>query len=47
MANSIVLNELKIREDLRHSLEIYVLEGLESEDEINGVDIITELRRNC
>ena len=47
MADSLILNELKIRKDLSHSSEIDVLEGLESEDEINeGVDIITELIRD-
>ena len=29
-ADSLILNELKIREDLRHSLEIFVIERLES-----------------
>ena len=46
MADSLILNEL-LRKDLRHSLEIYALEGLECKDEIHeGVDIITELIRN-
>ena len=35
MANLLILNELNLREDLRHSLEIYVLDGLESKDEIS------------
>ena len=42
-----ILNELKICEDIRHSLDIYEINDLDTEDEINeGLVIISDLSQN-
>ena len=45
--NQNILTELKVREDLKYTLEIYDIEDLETQDEINeGGSSVAELAKN-
>ena len=47
MENQEILSDLKLMDDIKHSLNIYVIEELETADDISeGIDVMSTLSQN-